>query len=125
MIPGKSSSSWWSMRRKLLRISSLTGRDFQPLLRRSWRVVGRAPADISDPSTRDSAGATAPGAGSLPFIVEERVESPPSRHVGPGPEQVLRGSASIPDGLVSGQGRQRTRRDRDDRDKGLETERSL
>src|SRR4051812_8603357 len=79
MMPGKSSSPLWSMRRKLLRISSLTLREFQPLLRRSWRVDGRAPADISDPCTRDGVGATAPAAGSLSFIVEERVGSLPAR----------------------------------------------
>src|SRR5436309_12285772 len=82
MMPGKSSSPLWSMRRKLLRISSLTLREFQPLLRRSWRVDGRAPADISDPCTRDGVGATAPAAGSLSFIVEERVGSPPARDEG-------------------------------------------
>src|SRR5215831_6599052 len=73
MIPGNSSSPLWSMRRKLVRISSLTVREVQPLLRRSWRVDGRAPADISVPSARDGTRATAPATGSLPSIVEESV----------------------------------------------------
>src|SRR5947208_11381103 len=101
MMPGKSSSPLWSIRRKLLRISSLTVREFQPLLRRSWRVDGRAPADISDPSPRDSAGATGPGAGPLLFIVEERVGNPPSRGRGSRGQGEAEGpvSSAQPNGL--------------------------
>src|SRR4051812_21207696 len=56
MMPGNKSSPPRSRRRKLWRISCLTGLDTHPLARRAFRVEGRTGEGILDTAPADSDG---------------------------------------------------------------------
>src|SRR5258708_905092 len=98
-MPGKRSSPARSMRRKLARISSFTVLEVQPLARRAWRLVGRAPADIKSSGGMNRAAGG--GGGPLALSIEGEAMGlqqipPPPRDIPPGNETGAGGGGKRP-----------------------------